>query len=161
MNLPTDWLVALTEALLWPVILALLLLAVLALLHSGGVLREWRDRRRGRSWLRGTLANEPMTERELEGREMRAEQSLARLQLGIRLGPILGLMGTLIPLAPGLRAMAAGEIDAFARDLQVAFTTTVLGLLVGAVFYVLQAARRRWYQNDLHALAGLLPEADR
>ena len=150
-----EWLVEITESLLYPVIVALVGLGLWALLQSGSALREGLDRRRGRRWLRSRAdsGSEALGDEELAGLELLAEQRLAPLRTGMRLGPVFGLMGTLIPLAPGLRAMATGQLDVLASELQIAFATTVLGLGVGAVFHVLQAARRQWYQRDLHELA--------
>ena len=141
-----------TELLLWPVLVGLALLSLSALLHIGGAAREAWDRAGGRSWLRAQGPGDALTEQLLTERELVAEHALARLQLGMRLGPVLGLMGTLIPLAPALRAMATGELDILASELQVAFGTTVIGLLVGACFHVVHSRRRRWYQRDLHEM---------
>lgn len=56
-----------------------------------------------------------------------------------QLGPILGLLGTLIPLGPGLAALGSGDIVTLAEALTVAFDTTVTGLVIGALAY--------WYLN--------------
>lgn len=70
----------------------------------------------------------------------------------IRLGPILGLLGTLIPLGPGLAALGAGDITALAESLTIAFDTTVTGLSVGALAHVISKLRKQWYESDLIAL---------
>ncbi|WP_028468707.1 MotA/TolQ/ExbB proton channel family protein [Neptunomonas japonica] len=72
---------------------------------------------------------------------------LERTDLLARVGPILGLMGTLIPLGPGLTALSAGDIDILATALTVAFDTTVVGLLVGLFAYCISRIRRRWYEH--------------
>ena len=81
--------------------------------------------------------------------ELEAEAELARMSFGVRVGPILGLMGTLIPLGPALIGLASGDVETLARNLVVAFSTTVLGLCVGGVCYVLSLVRRKWYSQDL------------
>ncbi|VUD46740.1 hypothetical protein TDB9533_00885 [Thalassocella blandensis] len=73
-------------------------------------------------------------------------QRLERSDLLARCGPILGLMGTLIPLGPGLMALSDGNISILATALSVAFDTTVVGLLVGLLAFILSRLRRRWYQ---------------
>lgn len=75
-----------------------------------------------------------------------ALRRLERADLLARSGPILGLMGTLIPLGPGLSALGSGNIDILATALTVAFDTTVIGLLVGLVAYLVGRVRRRWYE---------------
>jgi len=89
--------------------------------------------------------------------EIEAAGRLARMSLGIRLGPILGLMGTLIPLGPALMGLSSGNIDQLARNLVVAFSTTVLGLFVGAVCYGIWLRRRQWYASDLADIEYLYP----
>jgi biopolymer transport protein ExbB/TolQ len=67
----------------------------------------------------------------------------------IRVGPMLGLMGTLIPMGPALMNLASGNISEMATNLIVVFTTTVLGLLIGGMNYVMATIKRRWYSQDL------------
>lgn len=69
-----------------------------------------------------------------------------------RLAPMLGLMGTLIPLGPGLAALGEGELRILTTAITVAFDTTVIGLLAGMVGFVLGRLRRRWYDAALEAL---------
>ncbi len=77
--------------------------------------------------------------------ESYAVKRLERNDLLARSGPILGLMGTLIPLGPGLTALGQGSLDILATALTVAFDTTVIGLLVGLLAYGIGRIRRRWY----------------
>ena len=65
---------------------------------------------------------------------------------------MLGLMGTLIPLGPGLAALGEGELRVLTTAMTVAFDTTVIGLLSGMIGFVLGRLRRRWYDNALTAL---------
>lgn len=81
--------------------------------------------------------------------EIDAAGRLARMSLGVRVGPMLGLMGTLIPLGPALIGLSTGSIEEMARHLVVAFSTTVLGLFVGGTCYGIWLARRQWYARDL------------
>lgn len=85
-----------------------------------------------------------------------ARRRVERADLIGRIGPMLGLMGTLIPLGPGLAALGDGDLDTLGRAVMVAFDTTVLGLLVGIVGFVIGRFRRRWYDgllDDLEAEA--------
>jgi biopolymer transport protein ExbB/TolQ len=70
----------------------------------------------------------------------------------VRAGPALGLMGTLIPLAPGLSALGDGDFATLAGDLKVAFAATVLGILVGTGAFALTLVRTRLYTEDLAGL---------
>lgn len=67
----------------------------------------------------------------------------------VRLGPIFGLLGTLIPLGPGLSALGSGDITTLAQSLTIAFDTTVTGLTIGAIGYIVSKYRKQWYESDL------------
>lgn len=81
-----------------------------------------------------------------------ARGRIDRADLLARVGPMLGLMGTLIPLGPGLAALGRGELSLLAAAVTVAFDTTVLGLAVGMVGFMLGRARRRLYDRWLDQL---------
>jgi biopolymer transport protein ExbB/TolQ len=81
-----------------------------------------------------------------------AQQHLNRTRLLVRAGPALGLMGTLIPLSPALTGLAQGNVSRLTSNLRVAFSVTVLGLLIGAVAFGLSLYRDRMYGQDLSDL---------
>jgi biopolymer transport protein ExbB/TolQ len=86
---------------------------------------------------------------------------LERTRLLVRAGPALGLMGTLIPLAPALDGLAKGNVTALTDNLRVAFSVTVLGLLVGAIAFGISLARDRIYgqdYSDLEYVASVLTD---
>lgn len=92
------------------------------------------------------------TEHALARYELAVQRRLDRTRLLVRAGPAIGLMGTLIPLAPGLAALGDGNVAALAGNLRDAFGATVVGLLVGTVAFALTLARTRIYTEDLAAL---------
>lgn len=73
---------------------------------------------------------------------------LERTRILVRMGPALGLMGTLIPLSPALAGLAAGDVDTLTENLRVAFSVTVTGLLVGALAFAVSLVRDRLYGQD-------------
>jgi biopolymer transport protein ExbB/TolQ len=89
------------------------------------------------------------TEHALVDYELRVQRRLDRTRLLVRAGPAIGLMGTLIPLIPGLAALAGGDVTTLADDLRDAFGATVVGLLVGTVAFGLTLSRTRMYSEDL------------
>lgn len=92
----------------------------------------------------------------LEKEEARAIRTLERTDTIVKLGPMLGLMGTLIPLGPGLAALGNGDMTALAQAVILAFDTTVVGLAVAAVAYLISKTRRYWYSQDLSTTEGLV-----
>lgn len=69
-----------------------------------------------------------------------------------RIGPMFGLLGTLIPLGPGIIALGQGDTYTLSTSLLTAFDTTVAGLISAAVAFIISAVRRGWYTNYMSAL---------
>ena len=84
--------------------------------------------------------------------ELVTEEKIATSKILTKMGPILGLMGTLIPMGPALVGLAAGDIASMAYNMQVAFATTVVGLVVSAIGFVTQQAKERWASHNLMIL---------
>lgn len=84
--------------------------------------------------------------------EITADGNIATSKVLTKMGPILGLMGTLIPMGPALVGLATGDIASMAYNMQVAFATTVVGLVVSAIGFLTQQARERWAVKELAAL---------
>jgi biopolymer transport protein ExbB/TolQ len=80
--------------------------------------------------------------------EYRHLRRLERTRILVRFGPALGLMGTLIPLSPALSGLAHGNVTALSNNLQVAFSVTVTGLLIGALAFSITLVRDRLYGRD-------------
>jgi biopolymer transport protein ExbB/TolQ len=96
--------------------------------------------------------------------ELAVQRRLDHTRILVRAGPAIGLMGTLIPLAPGLAALGRGDLPTLASDLRTAFAATVIGLLAGTVAFALTLTRTRMYSEDLTALeraAAAITPADR
>jgi biopolymer transport protein ExbB/TolQ len=60
--------------------------------------------------------------------EIFADADLGKSKSLTKLGPMLGLMGTLIPMGPALVGLANGDVATMAHNMQVAFATTVIGV---------------------------------
>lgn len=87
---------------------------------------------------------------------------LERTRILVRMGPALGLMGTLIPLSPALGGLAEGNVTQLTDNLRVAFGVTVAGLLTGALAFGVSLIRDRIYAQDFSdvefAAANLAPD---
>ena len=93
--------------------------------------------------------------------EIMADKDLAISKTLSKMGPMLGLMGTLIPMGPALVGLSTGDISSMAYNMQVAFATTVVGLFAAAIGFITQQVKQRWYLQDmthLEFLAELLNE---
>ncbi len=87
--------------------------------------------------------------------EMEAQRRCRLVKLGVRLGPVLGLMGTLIPMGPALMSISTGDLENMARNLVMAFSTTVVGLLTGSLCLIILVVRQHWYASDMAAIDSL------
>ena len=92
----------------------------------------------------------------LEDLESDVATALSKLTWITRTAPMLGLMGTLIPLGPALTGLATGDMSALSGNLVVAFTATVMGVLVGCLSFTLSTIRRNWYHRDLSDLEHII-----
>lgn len=93
--------------------------------------------------------------------DIAAAADLATSKTLAKMGPMLGLMGTLIPMGPALVGLSTGDIASMAYNMQVAFATTVVGLFAAAIGFITGQVKSRWYQHDrlnLQFLADLLTE---
>jgi biopolymer transport protein ExbB/TolQ len=81
---------------------------------------------------------------------------LERTRILVRVGPLVGLMGTLIALSPALMGLAGGNAKQFVDDLTTAFSVTVLGLVVGALAFIISIVRDRVYSQDISDMEYLL-----
>ncbi len=143
-----------------PVGILVLLALGWALFECGRLLREMRDRKRTSPTVRAgdwvelerlrdpSLADEDLT---VEFELIMAAR-LSVLKVGLRMGPVLGLMGTLIPMGPALMSVSTGDLVGMSSDFIIAFSTTVAGLLVGALSYIMLVVRQNWYARDMAEL---------
>jgi len=103
----------------------------------------------------GFKSREALARKLIENEELKIAKSLEKTDVVTRLGPTLGLMGTLIPMGPGLAALGAGDIAGLAQAIIIAFDTTVVGLAAGGIAYMISKVRKRWYEDNLTTLETL------
>jgi len=185
----------LSNALLLPTLLAILIMAAWSMLLLGGLVREWFTRPRVQRVLREArhLAKQQKSvkspgkadggalvrclsecafglparlavllgrdapelsdyAKSLDDLEGEVAASLAQLSWLTRVAPMLGLMGTLIPLGPALTGLASGDVAVLSSHLVVAFTATVIGVLIGCCSFTMGLVRKHWYQHDMGEL---------
>lgn len=160
-----DALAAISEFLFLPVVVALIGVTAWTVLAGGLFLRSlierWRGRRPARERYRQRIdacltgdahADELAVEEVVASAEADAARSLNSVRFAIRIGPSLGLMGTLIPMATALSGLAAGDLQVLAANMTIAFSATVVGLAVGVVAYVIAMVREGWVRADLDAI---------
>lgn len=151
-----------------PVLAAVAALVLYLLMCVGSVAREWRERKKG---VRALLANaeaamlaavaqadaqpalDARLERIVQLAEARGMRTLDAVRFAIRLGPALGLMGTLIPMGIALAGLAQGNLPKMAESMVTAFTATVVGLACSVLAYLLALVREHWLRADMTDIA--------
>lgn len=94
----------------------------------------------------------------LEREQGRYDDIVKLSELLARLAPMLGLLGTLIPLGPGIIALGQGDTYTLSTSLLTAFDTTIAGLVAAAFAIVVSSIRRRWYREYGSLLEALCTE---
>ena len=84
--------------------------------------------------------------------ETRYDRIASRNNMAAKIAPMLGLMGTLIPLGPGVAALGKANTEALSSSLLIAFDTTVAGLVVAAICLAIGKIRTNWYGDYMSAL---------
>lgn len=163
------FLYAVSSLLFYPVLIGLVLLTFWTVISFGGFLRGYIERRQGNSSVLGkyrrSLESEIQSlvpdsldilsirlERSLQSAELEIIKSLDKVRFTIRVGPALGLMGTLIPMGISLSAMAQGDMPEMAGSMVTAFTTTVVGLACGVAAYLMSLVREKWIRADMREM---------
>ena len=181
----------LSESLLTPVIVLLVISIVIVILSFGGLINEYISRKPIKSkdledlirkisfstnvdQMKEEIANSDLFDYQKEvltriadnydigpdarkalaselisAQETRLIKKTNKTDILVRVGPSLGLLGTLIPLGPGLAALGSGDIATLAESLTIAFDTTVTGLTVGALSFLISKYKKQWYESEL------------
>lgn len=93
-----------------------------------------------------------LVKRLLNEEDTHYQRIINRNNIAVRVAPMLGLMGTLIPLGPGIAALGQGDVASLSSSLVIAFNTTVAGLASAAVCLIIARIRRTWYNTYMNAL---------
>lgn len=84
--------------------------------------------------------------------ENEAEKDVSLSKMLAKIGPVLGLIGTLISMSPALVGLSTGDISGMAYNMQVVFATTVVGLVISAVGLISMQFKQRWYAKSVNNL---------
>ena len=139
---------------LLPVLAVITLLFIYAFAALGAFLRQAWRRRRGEAAGYELLAlRGQQPHLHLNALEAEAMKRLDFIRIATRTMPMLGLVATMIPLGPALRALGRGELQAVASNLTLAFSAVILALLAAAITHAIAHVRRRWYADELLRIA--------
>jgi biopolymer transport protein ExbB/TolQ len=91
----------------------------------------------------------------LQQEELEVTSHLDRSRAMVRIGPMLGLAGTIIPLGPALQSLLTGDMAGMVNHLVVGFGAVVCGLVLSGIAYVITLVRERWTRVELKEMENL------
>lgn len=97
-----------------------------------------------------------LAERLLATEEARNARTTSVTDMIAKLGPMFGLLGTLIPLGPGVMALGQGDTVTLSQSMSIAFDTTIAGIITAAVCALISTFRKRWYASDVADLEAVM-----
>lgn len=92
------------------------------------------------------VTNPQACENELE---IFALKELETLRIVTRVAPMLGLIATMVPMGPALKALADGNIQGISESLIIAFASVIWGLVIATLTFWPASVKKRWYASEL------------
>lgn len=153
-----------SDLLLTPVLVILVILFFYSFYKIGGFITLWAQRKSSRTRYQTMLQSgqiEPLagypvfnqyaanTEVSQEKLEVFALKSLENLRIVTRVAPMLGLIATMIPMGPALRALGDGNVQGISENLIVAFSAVIFGLVAASLTFWPASVKKRWYAAEL------------
>lgn len=149
-NLIETSMYSISQLFLIPVLLAVAAVFFYAFYALGAFLwQAWQRRQhdpRGFELLAAARMNPALSVIDLEAL---AVKRLEISRLVSRVAPMLGLVATMIPMGPALKALADGQLQEVSANLMVAFSAVILALIAASITYWTVNVRRRWYATEL------------
>ncbi len=81
--------------------------------------------------------------------EIFAYKKLERISIITRVAPMLGLVATMIPMGPALKALSSGNVQGISDNLTVAFGAVIFALITASITYWITSVRKRWYAQEI------------
>lgn len=153
-----------SELFIMPVLLTITLMFIYALFELGKFLSQTILRRKHQQQYEASIkestltpipgypinnfyiANPTCEEDEID---VFALKQLETLRIVTKLSPMLGLIATMIPMGPALKALADGNIQGISENLIIAFAAVIWGLVVSTLTFWPASVKKRWYASEL------------
>ncbi|MGP8188305.1 MAG: MotA/TolQ/ExbB proton channel family protein [Methanobacterium sp.] len=103
----------------------------------------------------GEKSRESLARKLIDEEEIRSAKRIEKTDIIAKIAPAVGLMGTLIPLGPGLAALGSGDINTLSQQLTIAFDAAITGMAAASIAFTVSRIRRRWYEDQLSTLETL------
>jgi len=133
-----------------PVLVLIVLSLIYAFIALGAFGMEAWQRRAGT--YRSRLAATAHAGGSSDDLELWILHRLEWLRIVSRVGPMLGLVATMIPMGPALLALSNNDAKGIGENLVVAFSAVILALMSAAITFFILTVRRRWLLLELRAV---------
>ncbi|OUR64064.1 hypothetical protein A9Q79_08320 [Methylophaga sp. 42_25_T18] len=155
-----------------PVLIAISILFLYCLNELGAFAAQWWQRQKnsqsydaavqGRRTERQKLAGYPLmayaqqnATSTMEQLDVRALKHLELLRITARVAPMLGLIGTMIPMAPALKSLSDGNVQGISENLIIAFSVVIFGMVIASISFWIATVKKRWLATELVDIAHL------
>jgi len=91
----------------------------------------------------------------MEQLDVMALKQLELLRITTRVAPMLGLIGTMIPMAPALKSLSDGNVQGISENLIIAFSVVIFGMVIASISFWLATVHKRWLATELVDIAQL------
>lgn len=85
----------------------------------------------------------------LDELDLVAHKLLEPSRIASRVAPMLGLIGTMIPMGPALKSLTDGNLGQVSGNLTVAFSVVIIALIAASITYWISNVQRRWLAEEL------------
>lgn len=161
----------LSNLFIYPVLIGLFLLLAALIFSLGGFAGEALRRLKDKNWFTAIYLKklEQLTGHEaavleielqhvLEQAQQKSLRPIQQARYAVKIGPTLGLIGTLTPMAKALSGLSQGNLQSLSDQMITAFSTTVIGLVIGGIAYSIMHIRIKWQRKDLYQLSRVAEE---
>ncbi|MFD1156122.1 MULTISPECIES: MotA/TolQ/ExbB proton channel family protein [Undibacterium] len=81
--------------------------------------------------------------------DLLAHKLLEPARIASRIAPMLGLIGTMIPMGPALKSLTDGNLAKVSGNLTVAFSVVIIALIAASITYWIANVQRRWLAEEI------------
>jgi len=155
-----------------PVLIAISVLFLYCLSSLGGFVAQWWQRKQNAPQYAAAVQDKETSVAALSGYPLMAyakqnpsstmEQldvvalkQLEVLRITTRIAPMLGLIGTMIPMAPALKSLSNGNVQGISESLIIAFSVVIFGMVIASTSFWIASVKKRWLATELVDIAGL------
>ncbi|MBL4638821.1 MAG: MotA/TolQ/ExbB proton channel family protein [Proteobacteria bacterium] len=155
-----------------PVLIAISVLFLYSLFAMGGFAAQWWQRRQNSAHYDAVIQEKKTDLQQLAGYplmvhaqqqptstleqlDVMALKQLEVLRITTRIAPMLGLIGTMIPMAPALKSLSNGNVQGISESLIIAFSVVIFGMVIASVSFWIATVKKRWLATELVDIARL------